>query len=191
METKIELYPSGDTVEYFKVVDITDDDSKEDIEEESEEQMQKPELVELELGEIYEDKKDKDDREVCFKFSTCATTRSPQQFSTFGVWAAFGDSMETTREWAWSWCHFAADIPFPENKLSNSPLNVVLDGKKNGEFVKKHNELKVGVWLELMDIDMAEDIMLIMPFSTEVREEGRGPRQPTRPAPSSSARRTR
>ena len=81
--------------------------------------------------------------------------------------------MGTTRKKAWRRCYTETDIPFPENKLFDSPSNVVVDGKKKGKFVKKRNELKVGVWLGLMNIDMTEDIMLIMPLGTEGQGGGK------------------
>ena len=69
---------------------------------------------------------------VSFKFRTAATTRSTEQFSPFTVKGALYDDMATIREKAWQWCHSATSEPFADDKLYNSPLNVVVDGKVVG-----------------------------------------------------------
>eukprot|EP00930_Biecheleria_cincta_P063644 TRINITY_DN49180_c0_g1_i1.p2 TRINITY_DN49180_c0_g1~~TRINITY_DN49180_c0_g1_i1.p2 ORF type:complete len:215 (+),score=51.91 TRINITY_DN49180_c0_g1_i1:90-647(+) len=81
--------------------------------------------------------------------------------------------MASIREKAWKWCHSATSEPFADDKLSNSSLDVVVNGRVVGKFVEKHNSFKVGIWLSDLDLDLSDCIELVMHLSLESRGGGK------------------
>ena len=109
-----------------------------------------------------------DDDSIIIKIITAATTRSPGSFSPFTVEVNLGDDMSCVRRRAWMWCHSASDVPYPEDKLFNATMNVVVDGKVKGKFVEKHNVMTVRSFLYALGLGEAkDDITLVMPLSSE------------------------
>ena len=103
--------------------------------------------------------------EIQFRVKTRSNNIKPATFKTLEFKVSPTDDMLEVRRTAWAMCHSADLAPFPENKLFDSSLNVVVGGRKIGVFSYDDNTMTVQDWLCVNDIE--DYVTLVMPLNNE------------------------